>query len=181
MMSKLYIPERSNRRPIISQLLDTVGDGSGTFDAIGDYSGAAEEFFIAPAAQEIYCITRLIVSLSDAGSFDADKYGNNIDITNGILLHVANASSTLYPLIQVNHPVTTNAGWAHYCHDFTSHSFGSGQNHGTVRWTFAKSGQMVVLDGGLSEKLVVTLEDDFSDLVSHHFLVQGYKAGVDYN
>ena len=176
-----HVPEKVHRNPIISQLLDTVGDGSGTLSAIGNYSGGAEEFFIAPGAEEIFCITRMIVSLSDAGAFDADKYGNNITITNGVLLHVANDSSTLYSLIQPSHPVTTNAGWAHYCHDFTEHGFGTGNVHGTARWTFSKSGKMVVLDGALGEKLVVTLEDDYSGLVSHHFLVQGYKAWTGYS
>jgi hypothetical protein len=76
------------RHPI-SRYADTVGDGSGIKNAIGDYSGETPTIFkIAPSAGEIYVINRLIPFLRDTGGLDADKYGNNITLTNGIVIKV---------------------------------------------------------------------------------------------
>ena len=66
-----------------------------------------------------------------------------------------------------------SAEWATYCHDLTAHTWGSGNDTLTVRWTFTKGigDDGVVLDPG--ESIRVILNDDFSDLVAHKFLFQG--------
>ena len=154
-------------RTMFVRMLDTDGDGSGTTDAIGDYSGTNDtEFKFAPGAGEVARVHRMLVHVEDGGSFDSGAYGNNVSLTNGIEVGVSDGTSTLIDLTD-GHPVTTNA-------DVNVMSFGAGNEHMAVRWTFAKSGQPIRLDGDNGEYLYVKLNDDYTDLVHHHFNVQGY-------
>lgn len=170
-----------NGAKLISRNLDTVGNGTGTTNAIGDYSSAAEEFKIAPGVGEHFHIHRLIVSIGDAGSFDSGGYGAVTPVaslTNGVVLRVQNGG-TVFSL--TDDPITTNAEWAAYCHDVTVHSFGSGDALLTARWTFDKSGIPISLRGDEGEELVVELNDDLTFLTAHKFLIQGYyKSGGGY-
>ena len=49
-----------------------------------------------------------------------------------------------------------------------------------VRWTFAKSGAPIRLDGAKNARLEVLLNDDLTGLVDHHFVVQGYEQGTSF-
>jgi len=71
-------------------------------------------------------------------------------------------------------PITYRLSWARYCYDFEVSTFGAGNENGHARWTFAKSGTVIRLDGDSNERLVIELEDDFTGLVEHCFQVQGY-------
>jgi hypothetical protein len=42
-----------------------------------------------------------------------------------------------------------------------------------VRWTFAKSGAQLRLNGNNNERLEVVLDDDLDGLIEHYFMVQG--------
>jgi hypothetical protein len=66
------------------------GVEGGNTNANGDYSSTAVNF-VYECPTEIYGkkvefanIARMIIHYEDAGSFDADKYGNNIVVTNGV-------------------------------------------------------------------------------------------------
>ena len=152
--------------------LDTVGDGSGTKDAVGNYAGAVEEFKIVPAAGEVMRIHRLIVSAIDTTGMDADKYGNGITLTNGIFVKTKNASGTILDLTD-GEPILTNGAWAHLCYDADVKTWGSGNDHLVVRWTFSKSGAPIRLVGDDGEYLSVDLNDSFAGLLGHFFMVQG--------
>lgn len=159
-------------------MLDTVGDGSGTKECIGDYSAAGlgqTDFIIKPAAGEIFNIQRMMVSYSDAGNFSASGYGAGSALTNGIKVFVANDSGIKYWLTDEDHPIKTNAEWTVVCYDYSYLSFGVGDNWGGARWTFAKAGKRLTLTGDSGDKLVVRLEDDHSVLTQSHFLVQGFR------
>ena len=157
---------------MISRYLDTNGDGTGTKNAIGNYAGGATPFYIAPAAGEVFRIGRMIGSYSDSSGVDTDKYGNNITLTNGIVVRT-NLNTVIIDLTD-GVPILSNGGWAHQCHDLTAHQFGTGNDHLTFRWTFTNAGQFIRLDGDTNDTLEVVLNDDFSGLVHHRFLVQGY-------
>lgn len=170
-----------------SRFLDTVGDGTGTKEATGNYA-TPTKFMIVAAGNEDVNVARLIVGMSDAGSFDADSYGNGISLSNGIIIDVQDDDdNVLFSLTDPTLPIKTNAQWAHYCHDYSVHSFGVGDEHASARWTFEKSG---TIEAGVysqtpgirlkdGQRLVVTLEDNFIALTGHHFLVQG-RLGTEY-
>ncbi len=67
---------------LIYQYLDTNGDGTGTTNAIGNYSVTADDFYYE--ATRPCDIERMIVCVRDTGAFDAEDYGNGVALTNGI-------------------------------------------------------------------------------------------------
>ena len=159
---------------LINQFLDSNGDGSGTHNLNGNYSGGATEFWIeCPASADAqYEISRLIVNIEDTAGMSAQEYGNlGAALTNGVKLEHRYVDDTVR-LNLTPDPVQANADWSAYCYDAQVLSWGPGDEMLAVRWTFSKSGDFLVLEHG--EKLVVILEDDLTGLISHRFLVQGH-------
>lgn len=162
----------------ISRYADTVGDGSGVKNAIGNYSsgGLGETILkIAPGATETIKVSRMIVFIRDTGAFDADKYGNNITLTNGIEIKITRGASVLWDITD-SLPVLTNTHWKRLCHDEIHSSYGVGDESITYRYTFTKdsNGSPIILDGANSEQLQIILNDDFSNLVEHYFRIGLY-------
>lgn len=160
------------KTPILSRYLDTNGNGTGTKNANGDYSGAVEEFYIEAQAGENLEIARMIVSVEDTGGMQAQEYGNlGSALTNGIEVKVLNEHDTVIMDLTDGIPIKTNAQWGIICYDVDVKSWGAGNSLLLVRWTFAKSGQLIYLEEG--QKLVVYLNDDLDGLLFHYFMVQG--------
>jgi len=167
-----YYPNVAPDAERIDQFLSSVGDGSGTVNANGNYSIASDDFFIAPPAGEKYVITRMIPLLEDNSSFRAEYYTGSGALAVGVDLikSVGGVETSLTPI-----KIKTISGFAGYCHDISRIDFGAGNDFITLRWTFALAGATLVLDGATSDKLIIRLADDLSALVTHRFLVQGYK------
>lgn len=159
-------------RSDIYRILDTNGDGTGTKNAIGNYASAATKFYIKPPVNQDYDLYRMIIHIADVGAFDAGKYGNNIELTNGIKVRISNASGVVLDLLD-GLTVLTNVDWAGICYDARVSEFGLGDNYLHIRWTFAKSGQPLKINGENGEWLEVLLNDSFVDLVAHYFTAQG--------
>lgn len=169
----ININKNTNTKKILIRVLDTVGDGTGTKDASGDYSAAAQTFLIKPPAHTTYIISRMIGSIRDGGSFDSGFYGNGLTLTNGIKVYCKSNGETIDLFDGLS--VLTNADWAGICYDIDISKFGSGNEYLNFRWTFSKSGTFIKLDGNKGDELYVELHDDFTGLVSQYFTVQGYK------
>ena len=170
-----YIPDTSvtgTQLPRVDRYLDTNGDGTGTVHAIGDYSVAPTSFFIQPPPGQIFRIVRMLVYIEDSGSFDSGRYGNNIILVNGIT--VQSLIDSQPHVLSAQLPVLINSHWNRLCYDFTVSSYGAGNETATGRWTFRKAGQSVRLIGDNNDRLEVILNDDFTGLADHTFLVQGY-------
>ena len=167
---------RQDRKIPIYQLMSTNGDGTGTVEAIGDYSVTPLRLKVSRAGGYGH-IARMIVQIQDFGRFDASKYGNGLILTNGIRIYVRNAADELL-WEYTSFPVKTNADWAAMCHDFSYFDFGDGStdNIGSVRWTFQQAGQRCLLQFDQGEYLEVVLNDDFTGLVHHRFTVQGHDV-----
>lgn len=161
-------------RKLISRYLDTNGDGTGTKEVL-NANATPVEFYIQPPAGETYILTRMIVSMSDSGTMDSGGYGNNgaSPLTNGITVVVERKGSLFYSLTDPDYPVKTNGEWGALCYDVDPRDYGQGDEYINVRWTFAKSGEDVRLNGNKNDRLVVTASDTLSHLVTHKFLVQG--------
>lgn len=155
----------------ISQYLDDNGDGTGNKSAIGDYSLGVENFFYK--ATGYTDIHRIIVTVQDSGVFRAERYGAlAAALTNGILIKVI-ASDDLTELADLtdNIPIIANAQWGSLCYDVDVKAWGAGDQFLLARWTFTRSGSPLRLNPGQS--LRVVLNDDFTNLVDHRFLIQG--------
>jgi len=153
-----YDPEDSNR-------IDSGGK---------NYAVTAGVYQIAPPAGEIWQIARLVYYIEDVGSFDSGGFGNGAALTNGIILKVENATTVLN-VLTAGLPIKKNTHWRRFCFDLEIDTFGLGNESMASRWSFFKSGAYLKLNGDNGEKITVTLNDDFSGIVSQTFLFQGFK------
>ncbi len=126
--------------------------------------------YVAPARCRIY---RMIVFIQDSGTFDAEKYGNGVTLTNGISVKQVYLDASELDLCD-GHDVVSNAGWQAMCHDFAHNAIGTGDEVASVRWTFAKAGRPLTLETGESFK--VTINDNLTGLEAHYFQIQGVTA-----
>jgi hypothetical protein len=117
-------------------------------------------------------VTRMLVTITDAGTFDALLYGNRVVLVNGIKVEIIRDGAVHLDLLD-GEEITSNTDWAAICHDFTYHDIGSGDNRATVRWTFKHSGHPLTLLTG--DILRVTIQDDLTGLTGHYFQIQGYQ------
>lgn len=151
-----------------------------TVNAAVDASSTDLYWEYRPATNEVARITRLIPQTRDAGTFDAEKYGNAAGLTTGIkveLVRGTGAGATVLlavtdPLV----PIKNNADWALNCFDWTPLDIGTGDNYGKARWTFSQSGHFLEIFGAQSEALRVTLRDNLEALVSERYMAQGAKV-----
>lgn len=159
---------------VFSRFLDTDGDGTGTKTAVGDYSGGSLDiFYIAPAAGEVFVIERMMISYEDTTGMQAQEYGNTGGaLSVGIVVRISNDDGVVEDLTD-GVTIKDNGEWGRYCYDVQLVSWGSGNEKILARWTFARHGRPIVLNG---DKLEVVLNDDFQGLLDHYFLVQGYQS-----
>lgn len=166
------------RSKIISEFLTLNGAGT-TASILPANDTLATWSWVCPAGKKVE-IQRIIPSVEDSGNFDAEDYGAlGSALTNGMTLSVmgtvnGQADQRLYYLTDEAKPIKTNFDWGAYCYDANVKAWGVGNNFLVARWTFAKSGQPVYLDGDRSERLVLEVSDTLSGLVEHLVLVQGY-------
>jgi len=163
-----------NQKQLFFRFADTVGDGSGSYEANGDYSVTATDFKIAPAAGEVLRLSRAILMIEDVGVMDSGFYGNNVVLTNGLKPYVERNGTREYIINSAQPKILTNGDVAAFCHDLERRGFGLGNEFITARWTFTKAGQFFRLDGDNNDEWGVNLNDDFTGLVKHRFMIQGY-------
>jgi len=141
---------------------------SSNIDANGDYSLSQTDFKFTSTLDNVK-ITRLLVFIQDSGNFSADAYGNNLTLTNGIKLYLKpSGGSKSY--INGDLPVKTNSNWSALCYDITLNDFGVGDNSMAVRWTFSKATDLIL---DIGDEFGVDLNDSFTGLVHHYFVIQG--------
>ena len=158
------------------KLLSSNGDGTGTTNAIGNYSTTPLSLkYIAPE-QYVVNIYRMIVKVRDTGSFDVEKYGNNITLTNGIRIYHRHGNGDLVAELTAK-PILSSGDWSAHCYDVQVLSFGTGDEVLSVRWTFAASGQPVMLDGQDGDYIELVLNDNFTGLNEQIFCIQGSTNG----
>jgi hypothetical protein len=172
-----------SKEPIFRHLTDDGLAGDGTnFLANVNGSVTPVPFWYGPASTERTAVHRLIVEIEDNATITADNYGGVSALTNGITVKVIQGNESTGVVVTDlldGDPIKNHVNWAAHCYDVTEHTYGSGNNFVVVRWTFAKSGRPLILDGRINEKLVVTVNDDLSTLVDHQFQIQGHTIGED--
>lgn len=152
-----------------------IADGSNDNAAI-DGSSVAVPFFTGPLKDK-WSIHRMIVIIEDNAVITADNYGGLSALTNGITVKVTESGATGPVIVDLldGSPIKNHVGWAAHTFDMQDQTFGSGNNFVAVRWTFSHGGRPLILDSFRNEKLVVTINDNLSTLVSHQFQIQGHE------
>ena len=146
-----------------------------TTNAVGNYA-SVEQFKIAcrTGSQQLH-VARMVVYYEDVGQFVTNKYGYDLVLVNGISVVVRNEDDSLVTDLTDGVPVATNARWSALCYDTRPDDYGAGPNGSlSVRWTFANAGAPLSLSPG--QYLAAELHDDFTGLVAHTFMVQGYYS-----
>jgi hypothetical protein len=166
-----YIAPSNN----LFQFLDTNGDESGTTNAIGDYS-TPDDFFIKPAAGELFEVSRLIVNIASDSVLAAGKYGSLDALTTGLNVYVDDGNGEI---LLTKLPIKTHEDWAALCHDSVALNYGNVAGKAiSVRWSFFKSGSGLWLSGNNDNKLIVRLSDDMTGLTRHTFYANGIKHNI---
>lgn len=151
---------------------DTVGDGSGTTNVIGNYDQVEGIHRIKVPVGQNMLIHRMIITIRDAGVFRADHYGSiGAALSEGIEVRIADGAATILDITD-GQPVVHNLGWAERCYDTAFQGFAAGDNFLSARWTFEKAGQPLQLSSG--QELQIITNDDLTGLVEHYFNVQGH-------
>jgi hypothetical protein len=159
---------------LIYQYLSTNGDGTGDIDAISDYSSGETQFFILPPENEIWQIERLMVSVFSDNGFEPDTYGNLSPLPNGLILDKRMGTDNVVIDITSSVPIKDNKGWAILAYDAKVNQWGKDKELLSCRFTFAKTGGVLRLNGNKNERLILTVSDDLTGLLSHRFFIQGH-------
>ena len=135
------------------------------------------DYFAGPAEGKVWEIERMIVKIQDDSQFTAAKYGGIDTLANGVHvgLHYSGKDGPQVLDLLDGSNITGTAEWSAHCHDVKVFTFGAGDNYVSVRWTFGKAGEPIVLHGYHKDKIVVTIRDDLSTLVDHSFVIQGIE------
>lgn len=173
-----FLNNRGNyivRSPYV-HYLDTNGDGTGTTNAIGDYSVTPAVFYFQPGAGETVEAAKLMMHVADKGAFEFDGYGSLAAgvVTNGVEI-------TFYRLGQLalkltnGEPIIANHAYSHLNTDYILSTYTSNYQASTVSFDAASFNGPLVMHGDLQDQLRVELNDNFTGLDSHQFILYGKK------
>jgi hypothetical protein len=149
-------------------------------NAIGDYS-TPTDFSVGPPEGEVWEMHRVIGYIEDAGTFSGSGYGALSALTNGIRVRCYRGSTMENDLLN-GEAIKTNTQWKAVCFDIKISEFGLGNANESLgfRWTWAKSGTPITLNGDLDDQIRFTMQDNLTGLINHSFLVQGFLILQDY-
>ena len=167
--------EYASSKPVApaDMVFEYLSNGS-TVHATGNYLSAADDFRITckTGSQKLH-LYRMVAYIEDSGAFLSAKYGADLTLVNGIHVTIRDTDDAELAHLDGGVPILTNAQWGALCYDVSLDTFGAGNNGSlAVRWTFANSGKLLSLSSG--QYLSVELNDDFTSLIDHTFMVQGY-------
>lgn len=168
---------------LISRHLDTVGDGTGEKEAIGDYSSTPVVFRIENTNPSLDMVLNSFhLYLQSDVKFHPEKYGGAPGLTSGVKVVVKRDGEIVTDL-------TNGEPLVHTCclarlFSRVEFSIGSEATGGgpskrdwvAATWDFGRHGVPLVL--GQGDSLEVHLNDDFSALDAHRFIVYGYWANA---
>jgi len=156
--------------------LDTNGDGTGTTNAVGNYSGAVTPFYLTPATGQVIVLEKLIIQVADKGAFAIDGYGGLAGgiVTNGVTIQFKRQGAVVTKLTD-DSPIINNADMSRLNTDYRLISYASSYNSSSVSFDQTSFGTSLYMVGDLQDSLEVLLHDDFTGLESHRFIAYGVQ------
>ena len=148
---------------------DTNGDGTGEFEAIGDYRSAPMDFFFQPAPGKVVPVRRILFIMKGA-DIGKGGYGHADPLVNGITVQHTDAEGNIITLFTNSVPIRDESDWAGLCYNFDP----KGKDAKAGRFTLGESGTPTVLKD--RERIAVTLNDDFRHLTAHRWQAQAVEA-----
>jgi len=154
--------------------LDTVGDGTGVTNAIGDFSLTPTEFkFVRPAGdQGDLFVNSLVIHLQSQMKINASAYGGGITpLTNGIEIFFKDSSDVMLRDFTSPIPIKTNSDWSRLGAKTSIEPYAGGDNFFKV--SFKAIEPTLPLFIPPEHKLGLLLADDFTNLINHTFFIEG--------
>jgi len=154
------------------QALDTVGDGSGTTNATGNYAAVATGFKMVCPSGKGHTITQLMIHIAGPTNFALTGYGSIAGgVTNGVVIQFSLGGVLMS--LNAGMPFKSNDDWAHASADVNHLTFVGGGDSLVIPFKIADFGIPLVLAAG--DFIQVLLNDDFTGLTSQHFIAHGYE------
>lgn len=163
-----------NRFPI-NKILDTVGDGTGIKNAVGNYSVNPQAFKLVVPSRENYTLSNMIIHIAGLGAFSHTGYGNITEgLANGWSIKIAKDGELkdFYEgvLIKNNQDIEGISGNIHHP------AFDGAGNSISITISFDHYGMPFYIREG--EYIEILLNDNFSSLTKHQFLIQGHSDKI---
>jgi len=172
----------ANNRSLVIRHLTEAGDGTGLFEFADDFSSGGNGTaipFAGPPKAEDWEITEFRLYMVDTGNFDAEEFGGQPALVQGIEIEIGAPGQPQASLTTVlGQPLRTNGGIIHLANTYgVVEAKGNGASALVATWDFTKYFSTPVhLCGIHTEAIRVTLNDDFSNMVSLEFMVYGRKV-----
>ncbi len=160
-------------RKHVSVLMSSNGDGTGTVEAIGDYSVTPLSLKLKLDDHSKVEIYGLKMKLRDIGTFQADDYASLTgSLTNGIRIYVRDGDDELIEEL-TSYPIKNNADLATFT-NFRFNDFATNDNVMSVGWDISGIGTPVKLDFSKGQYLEVFFNDDFTGITEQTFAAFGH-------
>lgn len=164
------LPQDSGGLPYL-RFLTTAGDSTGVNNLIGNYSAAPTDFYYSPPTNTKYHISSVLIQISDNATFNQIDYGGMAALTNGIKFYIQEGTTPTVPLLS-GVIVKQNNDWLGLTGDVLLTTFsGTAQTLGVSFNLFKDFGEDLELLS--TSKFIVRLNDDFTSLVAHRFILRG--------
>lgn len=149
--------------------LDTNGDGTGTTQATGNYSGTPTDFFFQVPSNRIASLSSYFVNIWDVtGSFSMDRYGDLAELTNGISLITVlrGVTNTRFSGVKNNYDLVTASADYSILHE-------NNDLYIKIKVVFPdNNGDFLKMDT-VGDKFIFRLNDNFTGLKAQQFVVRG--------
>lgn len=155
-----------------SLAFDTVGDGTGTVDAIADYSATPTPFKRVIPTGRKYAVTRLQIIIGDADNLTLLGYGGSVAaLTNGLRL-----SGVIQGVAFTSGagPFRSNVDWNAAATGTAVQQFVGNDRIFAVYQDLLEFGGPLYLDGTKGDLLQFIANDNFTFLNRHRFTIFGY-------
>ncbi len=126
-------------------------------------------FKINPPLDEVWHIARCVLYIEDNATMDNSKFGALSALTNGVVLRENKVTPTTLTNWKTNRDIIIDM------FDVEQNDRASAGNSSLkCRWTFSKSGVLIVLDGSLNQSLDLIVQDNLTGLNSFIIRTQGH-------
>ena len=146
-----------------------------TNNANSDFSGGVTEFtYTNTDASNTLFIGSLNIKIQDDGAFNLAEYGSiGSSLTNGMnVYYTTNNGATRNNIIGTTFPIQKNSDYFNHTTDINVQDLGTGDSLISIDLNFQKNRSNIKL--GITDKIAVELNDDFSNLTEHTFQISGF-------
>lgn len=146
------------------QFLSTAGDGTGTVNAIGDYT-TPDDFYMEVPAGQARVVTRLAIYIEDS-TMQPEAYGALAALTNGVRIFYKEKTGASEVALDGGQPIKASGDYGKMF-EHISYWVGGAGNHALYAHLEMGGHPLRLTAGG---QLIVRLSDNLTGLAKHTFV-----------